>query len=210
MIDISVPLDAGLPLWPGSPGYRISSLAALGCDSDANVSLLAMDLHTGTHIDAPRHFLADGATVEEIALETLVGRAWVAEVPTQGDIGPTELDALSLPPGIERLLLRTPNSALWSEHPGEFRKDFAALSLAGAHWIVERGIRLFGIDYLSVQRFADGPETHRVLLRAGVVLLESVNLSAVKPGPYDLTCLPLSLIGTEAAPARAILRPLDP
>ncbi|MCH9649388.1 MAG: cyclase family protein [Deltaproteobacteria bacterium] len=208
MIDISVPLDHRLPVWPGSPGFRVSPLITMGGDSVANVSHLAMELHTGTHIDAPRHFVADGATVEDISIDALVGPAWVALSDVDGAIGPPELEALDLPAKVDRLLLRTPNSALWAKHPGEFQEDYAALSLEGARWIVDRGIRLFGIDYLSVQRFSDGPETHQVLLKAGVVLLESLNLSAVEPGAYELICLPLALVGTEAAPARAFLRPL--
>lgn len=208
MIDISVPLDHRLPVWPGSPGFRITPLITMGGDSVANVSHLAMELHTGTHIDAPRHFVADGATVEDIPLDALIGPAAVARIGTGGPIGPAELEALDLPVNVDRLLLRTPNSSLWAKHPGEFQQDYAALSLDGARWVVDRGIRLFGIDYLSVQRFSDGPETHQVLLKAGVVLLESLNLSAVEPGSYELICLPLALVGTEAAPARAFLRPL--
>lgn len=211
IFDISVRLDDRLPVWPGSLGFRVRPLSTLGSDSPANVSHLDMELHTGTHIDAPSHFLADGATVEEIPLTVLVGPAIVAEIPRSGPIGPVELEALALPADIDRLLLRTPNSKLWRSRAAEFEPNYGALSLAGARWVVERGVKLVGIDYLSVQTFSDGPETHRVLLAAGVVLLEGLDLSNVVPGGYELICLPLSLVGTEAAPVRAVLRPLfDP
>lgn len=210
LIDISVPLRAAMPVWPGSPGFRSSTLAEIGVDSPARVSRIDMEVHTGTHVDAPCHFLAGGSTVERLPLDALVGPAEVAACGVGGPIGRRELERLDLPPDAERLLLKTPNSRLWSKASTEFQPGFAALSLEGARWVVERGLRLFGIDYLSVQRFADGPQTHRVLLAAGVVLLEGLDLSRVEPGCYELLCLPILLPGLEAAPARAVLRPLPP
>jgi len=210
IIDISPRFDDGLPVWPGSPGFRLSPLASLESGSPANVSKLELELHTGTHIDAPRHFLPTGSTVEEIPLELLLGPAVVSEVAGARAIGPDALDRLAVPHGTERLLLRTVNSELWRSRRREFDPDFAALSLEGARWVVERRIRLLGIDYLSVQRFEDGPETHRVLLEAGVLLLEGLDLSAVTPGWWELVCLPLALVGAEAAPARAVLRRMRP
>jgi len=208
ILDVSPPLDERLPVWPGSPGFRISPLASIDSGSPANVSKIELDLHTGTHIDAPSHFLADGATVEATPLSLLIGPAVVADIPEAREIGPDELEGAELPGGTERLLLRTVNSALWRSGDGTFEPEFAALSPAGARWLVDRGIRLIGVDYLSVQRFQDGPQTHRVLLEAGLLLLEGLDLSAVRPGSYELICLPLALVGTEAAPARAVLRPL--
>ena len=168
-------------------------------------SHLAMDVHAGTHVDAPAHFLRGGATVESLDLHALVGPAWVADFPGASAVDAKTLDAAGIPDGTRRLLLRTGNSALWRSG-APFRPDFVAITADAARWVVDRGMLLLGNDYLSVQRFSDGPETHEVLLRAGVVLLEGIDLTDADPGPWELVCLPLRLVGAEGAPARAILR----
>lgn len=175
--------------------------------SDANVSEIQMDVHTGTHVDAPAHFVADGLAVDCLDLEVLVGPAVVAEVLEGGSIGRKCLEALNLPDDVQRVLLRTTNGELWS--CTDFEPDFDALSAEGAAWLVDRGVQLVGIDYLSIQRYQDPPLTHRILLDAGVVILEGLDLRRVPPGDYELLCLPLALAGAEAAPARAVLRPLE-
>ena len=140
-------------------------------------------------------------------LEAFVGPAVVIDLRDADAVGPDELAGAGIPEGTERLLVRTRNSGLL--RPDEdFREDFVGLTLEGASWIAGRGFRLVGTDYLSIQRFGDDPETHRVLMRAGVAILEGLDLSVVEPGEYRLTCLPLRLYGSEAAPARAILEPL--
>lgn len=204
--DISVPLRRGMPVWPGSPGIELTPIMRLQSGDAANVSRLNMDVHTGTHVDAPWHFLSEGTTVERLPLDVLIGPAVTAYLPDVDSIGPEDLAALDLPSGTERLLIRTRNSGLWAHDVGEFREDYVALTAAAAEWIVERRIRLVGVDYLSVQRFADDPETHRILLRAAVVLLEGLDLSRVEPGEYELICLPIHLEGADGAPARAVLR----
>lgn len=209
ILDISLPLHRDLPVWPGSPGMRLTSLASLDAGDEVNVSQLEIELHTGTHVDAPRHFLADGPTVERLDLAALIGEATVAHLTETQAVTPADLESLDLPPSTRRLLLRTRNSDLWARHDRHFRPDFVALTAAAARWIAEREIRLLGVDYLSVQRFGDDPQTHRVLLAAGVVIVEGLDLSAVAPGTYELICLPLPLVGAEGAPARAILRPLE-
>jgi arylformamidase len=173
-----------------------------------NVSRLDCNLHTGTHVDAPSHFLQNGTTVEQLPLDVLVGPSYVAHLPDAEDITAGNLTDLNLPSGIERLLLRTRNSELWATNTNKFKKDFAALTYDAAQWIVDRGIRLIGVDYLSVQRYRDDARTHQILLGADTIALEGLNLSNVESGFYELICLPLMLVGAEASPVRAILRQL--
>jgi len=206
IIDISVPVRPDMPTWPGSVGVRLTRTMRLEAGDSANVSRLDCDLHVGTHVDAPWHVLEGGDTVEQLPLDTLIGVAVVtypleAEVITAG-----VLADLAIPLGTKRLLLRTRNSELWAKGITEFRKDYVGLTVDAAQWVVDQGIGLIGVDYLSVQRYDDSPLTHQILLRAGVVILEGLNLAGVEAGVYELICLPLHLIGAEGAPARAILR----
>lgn len=205
-IDISLRLHPDMPVWPGSPGVVIRQTRTIAGGNPANESKLEMDVHCGTHVEAPLHFLDGAGAMGTIPLSALVGPAHVEHVEAADAIGPEEL--ADVPHGTERLLLRTKNSDRW--HVTEpFREDYVALTLDGARWIAARGIKLVGVDYLSVQRWGDDPETHRVLMRAGVAILEGIDLSAVSAGAYRLTCLPLRMEATEAAPARAILEPVS-
>lgn len=203
--DISVALTVDLPVWPGSPGVQTSLRTSIGRGDDANVSELAMDVHTGTHVDAPRHFLADGSLVEDLGLDPFVGPALVVDTGGSTEITAAVLEALELPIGVERLLLRTANSVRHDLYRTPFDDDYAALTLDGAEWLVARGLRLIGIDYLSVQRYAMTTDIHRVILGAGIAALEGLDLREVAIGDYELVCLPLRLAGVEAAPARAVL-----
>jgi arylformamidase len=198
-----------MPIWPDSTGFHLSRTQKLEDGSPSNVSRLDCDVHAGTHVDAPRHLLENGATAEQLPLEILIGPTTVAYLPHADAITADDLAALNLPAGTERLLLRTRNSELWAAGASEFCKDYAALTADAARWLVERGIRLIGVDYLSVQRYGDSPLTHQLLLEAGIVLLEGLNLAGIAPGEYELICLPLNLVGAEAAPARAVLRQLS-
>ncbi|MGH9023398.1 MAG: cyclase family protein, partial [Acidimicrobiia bacterium] len=173
----------------------------------ANVSELRLGSHTGTHVDPPRHFLDDGAGVDELSLEALIGPALVVDLTyAGGPLGPDDLDALDVPPGTERLLLKTSNSALWAEPRPTFPDRYVALSPEGAAWVVGRGLRLLGTDFLSIERKgAPGHPTHVALLCAGVVVVEGLDLSKVSPGPYTFVCLPLRVAGGDGAPARAVL-----
>ena len=194
MIDISVTIRAAMPTYPGDPGVAIELAKSMDRGDPANVSRLDLGAHTGTHVDAPRHFLPGGAGADELALELFVGPCVVA------DAG--RLDApVDLPPGTERVLLKTPNSALWDRD--EFAPEFVRLDGGGARALVERGVRCVGIDYLSV----GDPEAHRALLGAGVGVIEGLDLRAVEPGAYFLACLPLKIAGCDGAPARALLWP---
>ena len=196
-------------MWPGSEGIRITPTMRMDKGAPYNVSRLDCNLHTGTHIDAPSHFLQNGTTVEQLPLDVLVGSSFVAHLPDAADITAGDLSDLDLPSGTERLLIRTRNSELWAAKITDFRKDFVALTYDAAQWIVDNGIKLIGVDYLSVQRYSDDARTHQILLGADTIALEGLNLSNVKSGFYELICLPLRLLGAEASPVRAILRQIS-
>lgn len=204
--DITVPFRTDLPLWPGDPPPSMTLMKAQAAGARSNVTRLDTGVHFGTHLDAPVHFIEGGKGVDELALDDLVGPCVVGAVPETAEITPAHLDALGLPAGTRRLLLKTRNSALWNQPDHAFFEDFAALTPDAAQWVVDRGIRLIGIDYLSIQRFADAVSTtHLVLLGAEVVIVEGLDLRAVEPGDYELACLPMKLAGADGAPVRAIL-----
>jgi arylformamidase len=205
--DISVAIGPRMPSWPGDPTFESKLVDAIAEGEAANVSWIGMGAHCGTHVDAPLHFFQDGATVDSLPLDVLVGPCIVAELPIAGAIRAADLAALSPPAGVTRLLLKSPNSSLWHSGDSTFRADFVGLAPDAAVWVVQRGIRLLGVDYLSVEPYPAPHEhpVHRTLLAAGVVILEGTDLSRVAPGAYLLVCLPLKLIGLEGAPARAIL-----
>jgi arylformamidase len=191
-------------VYEGDPGVDVRPRLEIAKGDTANVSLLSMGSHTGTHVDAPAHFIEGGATVEALPLDVLIGPALVAEVKSERLIGRSDLEPLPLD-GQSRLLLKTRNSELWAA--GGFSRDFVALDLEGARYLTERGLRLIGIDYLSVEAFhSPGHPVHRHLLGAGVVILEGLDLSRVAPGVYELVCLPLPVRGIDGAPCRAVLR----
>ena len=211
--DISVGISATeTPVYPGDPGIELVAHAALERGDAANVSLLRFGAHTATHVDAPAHFIEGARTVSETPLDALVGRARVVRVGEDvREIGAEHVASL-VPEGAERVLFRTRNSALWSSDRGNFREDFTYISGAGARALVGRGVRLVGVDYLSVEKFrSEDFETHTTLLARGVVIVEGLDLSAVKAGEYELICLPLKITGGDGdgAPARAILRTLE-
>ncbi|MGH9042968.1 MAG: cyclase family protein [Acidimicrobiia bacterium] len=207
IIDITLPIRTGQFSWPGDPPVSVTPFFRMADGAPADVSEVRLSSHTGTHVDPPAHFLAGGATVDELALDTLIGPALVIDLTGRpGPIGPTDLDAVDVPPGTARLLMKTDNSARWPERLQTFPDDYVALAAAGAAWMVDRGVRLVGADFLSVEEpGAPGHPTHVTLLRGGVVILEGLDLSRVDPGLYDLVCLPLPLAGCDGAPARAVL-----
>ena len=202
--DISLPIRKGMIVYEGDPGVSVDSALALERGDPANVSMLRFGSHTGTHMDAPLHFI-DGATgIDAVALDLLFGRALVAEVNTDRLIEPAHLTAVPLA-GHTRVLFKTRNSALW-DRPS-FSRDYVALSLASAQLLVERGIKLVGIDYLSIEAFgAEGHPVHKTLLGAGLVILEGLDFRRVQPGVYELSCLPLRIAGGDGSPCRAVLR----
>lgn len=207
VLDISVPNAPTSHLWPGHQPYIRTLLGDMATGADANVSSLTMDAHCGTHVDAPRHFVADSETVESLDLDLLTGPALVADLTAaRGAITAADL-AAAVPPGTTRVLLKTTNSALWAAGD-TFREDYVGLSPEAATWMVANAIRLIGIDYLSVGTYgADNVTVHRTLLGARVQIVEGLNLSGVPPGEYAFVCLPLKLVGSDGAPARAVLLP---
>ncbi len=205
-IDVSVSVSSRLPCWPGSPPVKFIRDLDLDQGDIANDTSLNFSVHTGTHIDAPLHFVKGGKSVDQVSLDVLIGEASVVDLSTVDVITTDTLKKLSLPTGIKRLLLKTKNSQLWENKVREFNPDFVAITADAAQWIVNQGIELVGIDYLSIQRFYDGPETHQILLQSEVVIIEGLNLTNVSPGEYELICLPIKLEGIEGSPARVILR----
>lgn len=204
-IDISYPVSSKLPVWPGSVGYCYKWHLIMP-EATNNLSSFQTDSHLGTHLDAPLHFVDKGKAIHELSLEKLIGEAYVAEIRGVRSITAEHLEKAGIPADCKRLLLKTDNQLYWQQKLSEFQKDFCSIDKSGAAWVVERGIELIGIDYLSIQRFFDGPETHQILLRAEVVIVETLNLETVNPGSYELICLPLKLEGLEGSPARAVLR----
>ena len=204
--DISLTISPTLPTWPGDPGIELVQFEAMEGGAHANVTRISSSVHIGTHVDAPHHFLNDGRTVENLPLDVLTGPCYVVQLPDGVDAITAEvLDRTEITSEMERILFGTSNSHFWARGESKFQEDFVAISEDGAEWLVERGIRLVGVDYLSVAPYGDSEPTHKALLQAGVVIVEGLNLSNVMRGFYDLYCLPLKIAGSDGAPARAIL-----
>jgi arylformamidase len=206
-IDVSVPLRTGMVHWPDNPPVRIERAMDLEHGDAATVSSMAMGVHTGTHMDAPVHFQRGGAGIDQMPLEATLGLARVVEIQDPVSIKRAELEAAGLQPG-ERILFRTRNSErCWKTD--DFVEDFVFISQEAARYLVERGVRTVGVDYLSVGGFREDAEaTHLALLQGGVWVIEGLNLSPVRAGTYELVCLPLRIAGGDGAPARAVLRPV--
>ena len=204
--DISLPISHDMPVWPGDPPVLLEKVSSMDAGAHDNVSRLGCSVHTGTHVDAPHHFLNDHRTVEALSLEVLTGPARLIQIPEDVDlITAGILEKVSVPSGTLRLLLKTRNSRLWERGEKGFYKGFVGISLDGAEWLVRTGLKLVGIDYLSIAPYGQSIPSHQALLKPGIVILEGLDLSAVSPGIYDLFCLPLKLAGSDGAPARAIL-----
>lgn len=207
-IDVSVPLRTGMVNWPGDPPARISQALSMERGDPCTVSLLEMGAHTGTHMDAPAHFVPGDHGIDEMPLDAAMGAARVILIRDRASIHPDELDPHSIRQG-ERVLFKTYNSErCWDTD--SFVEDFVYLSAAAARYLAERQVRLIGVDYLSVGGFhANGVEIHQALLQAGIWIIEGLNLKQVPPGPVELICLPLKIAGGDGAPARALVRPVD-
>jgi arylformamidase len=205
-IDVSVRLKTGMVNWPGDPPARFSHALDIERGDPCTVSQIDMGAHTGTHMDAPAHFVRGGPGIDTLPLDTAIGSARVIAIQDPESIKPEELRRHRLRRG-ERILFKTGNSAgCWDKD--SFVEDFVYISAPAARYLVERQVRLVGIDYLSVGGFrADGVETHQALLQAGIWIIEGLNLKRVRPGRVQLVCLPLKIAGADGAPCRAILRP---
>ena len=203
-IDVSVPLKTGMPAFPGNPEFELHAVKRIAEGGSSNVSRLVLGTHTGTHVDAPRHFFDNAATVDALALDLLIGRTRVVEIAKRGGITRDDLAAANLREDL-RVLLKTPNSAFWNEPA--FRQDFTYLEESAASYLVEQGVKVIGIDYLSVEQFKKpGAPAHRALLSRNAIIIEGLNLSDAAPGMYEMYCLPLPVTGGDGAPARVVLR----
>lgn len=204
-IDISVPLYTGMVHWPDNPPVEIVRTASMDAGDPCNVSRLSMGAHTGTHMDAPLHFLRGGKSIDMMPIEATVGPARVLPISDPQAIKVDELEAYAIQPG-ERLLFKTSNSTrAWQS--ATFYEDFVYISREAAQYLAEKRVQTVGVDYLSVGGYRiDGPETHQALLSAGIWIIEGLNLAMVESGSYELICLPLKMIGADGAPARAVLR----
>jgi arylformamidase len=189
IIDVSVPVRPGMITYPGDPEVRLERVSSIGDGDVVNLSRLDLGVHSGTHVDAPLHFVEDGASVEALPLDVLVGPCVVVE----------GLEVAAVPAGAERVLFKTPNGLLWERD--EFSEEFVSFDGEAARALVARGVRLVGIDYVSI----GDEEAHGVLLGAGVVAVEGLDLREVEPGEYRLICAPLKLAGAEGSPARVLL-----
>jgi arylformamidase len=205
LLDVSVLLAPGLPAYPGNPPFEITPVKRIANGDSSNNSRLVMGTHTGTHVDAPRHFFDDKAGVNALPLEMLIGRARVIDLPHRGGITAAHLRAAGLREDL-RVLLKTPNSALWNLSDG-FHSDYTYITEDGAKFLVDQGVKLVGVDYLSVEQFKKaGAPAHHMLLGNGVIIIEGLNLSDAEAGPYEMYCLPLRVKDADGAPARVVLK----
>jgi arylformamidase len=210
--DLSIPLSSAIPTYPGDPEIEIQAWRSLSNGDGANVSVLRFGAHTGTHVDAPAHFIEGAPGVGSLPLDVLIGDAEVIEVPSEFNSIDLSFVKEHCTNESTRVLFKTRNSAFWKTSNAQFEKDYTYLELEAAKHLVEQGVRLVGIDYLSIEKFAqEGHPTHLALLSKGVIIVEGLNLGDVPAGKYELICLPLRIsdgLG-DGAPARAVLRTLD-
>lgn len=207
IFDITVPICDAVPIYGGDPKAGVDAFLSMADGAAANVSRMCFGVHTGTHVDAPNHFIEGSRRVDQIDLEKLIGKCSVIEIAeNEMAIGPEHLGDLK---GVERILFKTRNSAFWNTPEDGFRTDFAYITPEAARVLADSGVRLVGIDYLSVEKFGSTDfATHITLLEQEIVILEGIDLRAVPAGDYELICLPLKYIGGhgDGAPARTILR----
>lgn len=205
-IDISLTVTNQLITWPGDPSVHLERVKKIEQGANANVSELNLGVHTGTHVDAPVHFIPGANGIDTLALDELIGPAQVIQLPDGEDFANRKvLEQAGILPGTTRLLIKTRNSHYWADQVKEFQPTFVGVTKDGAEFLVEKGIRLVGLDYLSISPYKQSRPTHEVLLGARVIILEGLDLSKVTPGEYTLICLPVKLGGSDGAPARAVL-----
>jgi arylformamidase len=206
MHDVTVPMAEGMPTWPGDPGLSVKLFKSMARGDRSNVTELNLGVHTGTHIDAPFHFEPGGAGVDTLPLELLIGRCRVMDASDAAEcIDRARLEAADLK-GVTRLLFKTRNSHWWKENDRRFHHEFVYLDHAGAEYLIEQGIKLVGIDYLSIEKYKSPDHaTHHALLQNGVIIIEGLNLSEISAGDYELIALPMKLAGADGAPTRVVL-----
>lgn len=205
IIDLSPTISPDLPVWPGDPRVIMRQPYHLARGDAFTLTELAFSAHTGTHVDAPAHYLPDGAGADTLPLDALIGPAWVVDTGPATAITASLLAGLEIPSTARRVLFRTQNTTRGLMRSPQFHPDFVAITEDGAQWLVEAGVVLVGVDYFSVAPYDDLAPTHRVLLAAGVVVVEGLDMTQAPPGASFLVCLPLKLQGADGAPARAVL-----
>jgi arylformamidase len=204
--DITLTITPTIPVWPGDTGVWLERVEKIENGDMDNLSQIKMGVHTGTHIDAPYHFVQAGIKVDELSLDTLIGPCQVIEVGDEVDLITADvISKARISSNIPRILFKTRNSKRWLGENNEFDRNFVGISEDGATSLVELGMKLLGMDYLSVAPFDSSKPVHDILLEAGMILLEGAELSNITPGVYTLICLPIKLGATEGAPARAVL-----
>lgn len=205
--DVTLPVSGSMLTWPGDPPVSVRRTSDVGRGDSSTVSELILGSHTGTHVDAPAHFLPGGYGVDRIPMTALVGDAYVADARGRhGALSHDDMAGLNVPGGTSRLLIRSDNSRLWDQASPAFPDSYVCLSPGAAEWCVERGLVCVGVDFLSVeQKGSPGHPTHVTLLRAGIAIIEGLDLRAVEPGSCELLCLPLRITGCDGSPARVLL-----
>ena len=204
LYDVTLPIYTGMIKYPGDARATITRRRSIRSGDNVNMSNLELSSHTGTHIDAPLHFEENGASIDEIPLDALIGPAKLIDLEGIETVDENHLRDADIE-GHSRVLIRTSNSALLNKP--EFTDDYVSMTTAAARYLVEHGIKLLGIDYLSVEKLKSSDwGVHHALLGNGVVVIEGLDLRAPPPGEYELICLPLPLRGCDGSPARAVLR----
>jgi arylformamidase len=204
--DITLGITPDMPVWPGDPAVTLERVKKIEEGSNANVSHLDLGVHTGTHVDAPVHFIPGQYGIDQLSLDILIGPALVVELAEDIDqIDAQVVEQASIPQNTTRVLFKTRNSMIWARGEKFFQPTFCGIEADGAQALVDRAVKLVGIDYLSIAPFKRSRPTHEVLLGARMVVVEGLDLSKVRPGLYQLYCLPIKLVGCDGAPARTIL-----
>ncbi len=205
--DVTVILKPGMPVWPGEPGFEIHRIQSIENGIGANVSAIRTGCHIGTHVDAPLHFIEEGTSVDALDLDVFVGEVTVFPMAVERCIDRADLEPLGIRGG-QRVIFKTANSNLWEKDA--FQTDYIYITERAASYLVEIGVKMVGIDYLSVEQFGlDRAPTHQILLGAGVGVIEGLDLRGVEGGAYELICLPLKIAGADGSPARIILREIE-
>ena len=205
--DISMTIENGMLSWPSDGPVSIEKVRSMENGELLNLSRLDMSAHTGTHVDAPVHFIQEGSGIDSVPLDILIGPAAVVHLPGVREIGDGELKAAGIPPDTKRLLLKTENGKLLGQK--QFQKDYSFFTLEGAQYIIDSGVRLVAIDYLSIAAYGSGEAVHQALLGEGIVIIEGVDLREISAGPYNMIALPLKIGGCDGAPARVVLEEME-
>lgn len=203
--DVTLTISPELPTWPGDPAVELERYSQIKNGDTANVSRVAMSVHAGTHVDAPFHFINDGKHVDELSLRVLIGRAYVVDLTGIDAIDAQVITNAGIPTRTKRVIFKTRNSEYWNNETPKFQKEYVAITPDGAQVLADRGVLLVGVDYLSVAPFDEPVATHEILLNAGIVVVEGLNLTQVSQGRYTLYCLPLKIAKCDGAPARVLL-----